>query len=62
MMANYPLRWGPVPASCHGDITRASLNTVSATGNHPDPELTGKAGQVGEALADTYLSGELENI
>lgn len=42
MMANYPLRWDPVPASCHGDITRASVNAGAAAGNHPDPELTGK--------------------
>lgn len=43
MTANYPLRWDPVPASCHGDITRASVNAGVAAGNHPDPKLTGKA-------------------
>lgn len=42
MTANYPLRWDPVPASCHGDIARASVNAGAAAGNHPDPELTGK--------------------
>lgn len=43
MAANYPLRWDPVPAGCHGDIARASVNAGAAAGNHPDPELTGKA-------------------
>lgn len=42
MMANYPFRWDPVPAGCHGDITRASFSAGAAAGNHPDPELTGK--------------------
>lgn len=42
MTANYPLRWDSVPASCHGDITGASVNTGAAAGNYPDPELTGK--------------------
>lgn len=42
MTANYPLRWDPVPAGCHGDIARASVNAGAAAGNHPDPELTGK--------------------
>lgn len=46
MTANYPLRWDPVPAGCHGDIARASVNAGAATGNHPDPELTGKAAQL----------------
>lgn len=42
MTANYPLRWDPVPAGCHGDIARASANTGAAARSHPDPELTGK--------------------
>lgn len=42
MTANYPLRWDPLPAGCHGDIARASVNAGAAAGNHPDPELTGK--------------------
>ncbi len=45
MTANYPLRWDPVPASCHGDITRASVNAGATARNHPDPELTGKTVQ-----------------
>lgn len=45
MTANYPLRWDPVPAGCHGDIARASVNAGAAAGNHPDPELTGKTVQ-----------------
>ena len=43
MLANYPLRWDPVPASCHGDIARASVNTGTTARNHPDSELTGNA-------------------
>lgn len=43
MTANYPLRWDPVPAGCHGDIARASVNAGAAARNHTDPELTGKS-------------------
>lgn len=42
MTANYPLRWDPVPAGCHGDIARPSVNAGAAARNHSDPELAGK--------------------
>lgn len=53
MTANYPLRWDPVPASCHGDIARASVDAGFAAGNHPDPELAGKLRQTSIAWYDT---------
>lgn len=43
--ANYPVRWDPVPVSCHGDITRASVNAGATDRNYPDSELTGNVMQ-----------------
>lgn len=54
MTPNYPLRWDPVPAGCHGDIARASVNAGAAAGNHSDPELTGKRVRLPDDLADTF--------
>lgn len=59
MTENYPLRWDPVPAGCHGDITRASVNAGAATRNHPDPEFPGKAVELLFIWGRLYISYKL---